>query len=743
MSNRPASGQAARQEFGSTRRTYPQSIIPDFPGDAMPVFRPDFLRALLAATLLLTAGFPLPVAAQVGMSATAGLGGWARSDGWFPIRVTLSNPGPPARVEVWVRGVSGEALAHLAPRTLRTGAYETHTLYVRWTTSWSILPLHVELHQNGRVVGASRVTPHPLGNEERLIAAAGPGALPLMQLDRCTLRAIGPSLSGLPQIARPTEALRVTILNTAELPDRWQGLSAADTLVLAGVSERELTPQQLTAIRHYVAAGGQLVVTGGSNWKRLTTPFFADLLPVQVIGSRAARSFPPPAPAPARLQGASGELLEPDRFFWLQRPVTSSAPLVLSRAVARPGAACEFVLRSGDEILAASARRGNGSVVFLAFDPAAPAFVDPARWEWNRRFWGDLAALKWSRNASYVRPPGGLQGDPLEAAVTAAGQPDVPAFYLLALYLLAYVVVLVPVNYYFLKARDRREYAWLTTPVIVLVFSLGAYLIGYGARGGRTRIVQLGILETCSNQTEAATRAVAGIFSPARRRYQVRATAAPGADDDLPLVFRSGRDLFRRQRRFDGDESFQEVREDGVQALRDLAVNMWSVELVRSEGVARLDGPLVLRRKPGSSPAQARWVLENRTGLALEDCVLSPVGRPSRNLGAIPAGATVEFEDDRSLSEPWKRLALAPSYPGPTVSLLGRASGEEALSRRLKVAVIQSWGLWGSRGAVQVRWPMLIGWVRRPAIPVQVDRPFDEQALTLVVVHLESLQTLR
>jgi len=55
-------------------------------------------------------------------------------------------------------------------------------------------------------------------------------------------------------------------------------------------------------------------------------------------------------------------------------------------------------------------------------------------------------------------------------------------------YVVIFFLVLGPINYVFLKRIDRREFILVTVPIISILFSLIAYMIGYKQRGGEVVI---------------------------------------------------------------------------------------------------------------------------------------------------------------------------------------------------------------------------------------------------------------
>src|SRR5205085_11858581 len=66
---------------------------------------------------------------------------------------------------------------------------------------------------------------------------------------------------------------------------------------------------------------------------------------------------------------------------------------------------------------------------------------------------------------------GRSNGDTLSDALAGVQSTEAPSFTFIGIFLLLYIIFLVPVNYFLLKKKDRKELAWLTAPLIIAVFS--------------------------------------------------------------------------------------------------------------------------------------------------------------------------------------------------------------------------------------------------------------------------------
>src|SRR4029079_4703646 len=128
-----------------------------------------------------------------------------------------------------------------------------------------------------------------------------------------------------------------------------------------------------------------------------------------------------------------------------------------------------------------------------------------------------------------------------------------------------------PLNYIVLRRIDRREWAWITMPVLIVGFAVGGYAFGSALRGSSIIVNEVGIVRGAPDATEGSAQVYLGIFSPTRGTYQV---AVPGgARLSSPI---SG-DLFS------GQAGSLDVVQGSTARVRDLSVGFGSLRTIRAE----------------------------------------------------------------------------------------------------------------------------------------------------------------
>ena len=147
---------------------------------------------------------------------------------------------------------------------------------------------------------------------------------------------------------------------------------------------------------------------------------------------------------------------------------------------------------------------------------------------------------------------------------------------LLAL-LVAYILLIGPINYLVLKRLDRREWAWVTMPILIVVFAAGAYAYGAALRGSDVIVNEIAIVRGAPGATEGSAQAYLGVFSPTRSVYQV---SVPGG---ALLSTSINGDMFGGI----GTTTVLDVLQGDPARVRDLSVGFGSLRTIRAETAGR------------------------------------------------------------------------------------------------------------------------------------------------------------
>jgi hypothetical protein len=364
-----------------------------------------------------------------------------------------------------------------------------------------------------------------------------------------------------------------SIGQVGDLPTRWFGYSAADVLILE-TGSKPFTETLLNdktnrkeALAEWVRRGGRLVISVGRE-HQLANALLEQLhlIPCTLEGTVQRPN----------LNGVSQWVGNNAPAFVAHppknKPGEPAPPIELVKIKVPPGRGVETLVNERDEkerdawpvIVQASA--GLGRVILVGFDLDQPPFTD---WEGRAQFWRKLNSdsklllapnfdLEKQRMNQNNNPWGGggpgwdnshsdvgtLMVDRLESFTEV----PVISFGWVALFILVYIVVVGPLDYFFLKKVVKRlELTWITFPAVVLVVSAVAYISAYYLKGNDLRINKVDLIDIVAEPPDAnaAAPGVAvgsraygttwfTIFSPRIQNYTVG--VEPGTGTWVPEV---------------------------------------------------------------------------------------------------------------------------------------------------------------------------------------------------------------
>jgi hypothetical protein len=483
------------------------------------------------AVLLAVAGVASPAGAAdaegLTMEAAVLLEGHGRIGTWMGIQVRLKNDGPGIAGELRLTGGAQSRTRFGTPVDLPTQSDKLYTLYAQPPAFGG--QLDISLVQGGRTV-ATRAVAFTVHESTELvvgvIAEQPQGIIPDLDLL--------PSPNG----TRPS----IVALGVEDLPERVQGWGTLDRLVWQDADSSQLSAPQVEALRGWLASGGQIVIAGGTAGGSVLTGFPDDLLPYRPTGTTDV--------APDTLSGLLGEI-----------PGDATDVPALSGELTR-GRALAAV---GDLAVAADAPYGTGRVTLLGFDPTTG---------WISEL--DSVESLWRRFL-----PGRTNGPTIvgddNQLVNAVSQ--LPALALppvggLLLLLVGYIVLIGPVNYLVLRRLDRREWAWITMPVLIAVFAAGAYGFGAALRGLDVIVNEVAIVRGAPDATEGTAQVYLGIFSPSRGTYQLEVGGGALVSSTLAGDF------------VGGSAGALDVLQGEPSRIRDLVIGFGSLRTVRADTAA-------------------------------------------------------------------------------------------------------------------------------------------------------------
>jgi len=419
----------------------------------------------------------------VRMSVSAGFDGRFQVREWLPITIRIANDGPPIEGELRIRpdaALQLNAAGYATPISLPTQSSKQVFLYAALNNYNAVIQIDL-VAPDGAVIQSASAPLTQLSATDILIGvlSEAPGGV----LDLSASR----SGSGVAQAA----------LALDELPPFAQALQSLDILYFNDIDTGKLLLDRRHAVEDWVLAGGHLVVGGGPNWQK-TAAAFPTLLPFIPSGTGTLTNLN----AVAAFAGYASDAL-------------AAASIPIAQGTLVPGA--RVLLEQEGNPLIIRRALGAGTVDYLAFDPG----LEPIRG------WGQRASLWTSLFSTLTTRPGWSRGvideNSATRAITTTRGLRLPDVAQLVLFLFLYVVIIGPINYFVLRALRRLEWAWATIPLIILLTSVGAYLVGANLRGTLPTISRLQIVQQWPGEARSRVDGVTGVLAPRRGTYSVEA----------------------------------------------------------------------------------------------------------------------------------------------------------------------------------------------------------------------------
>ena len=425
---------------------------------------------------------------------------------WTPVEVTLRGGSVPISGELSLIVPDGDGVPCRVttppdqPCRVLPGRDTRWLLYARFGRIDSTLT--VEFRLEGRLVASRDFTASDSDDQT--------GFPPAVAAARKMILCVGADPLGVEEaiaLQRQPPAQQTVVVrleDTAQLPGRWLGYEGVDTLVLS-TSRPEIYrglsagSPQIEALDQWVRMGGRLVLCVGSQ--------------AQQFQGGDALLAPLARFLPGQLETQKNSAAEEVRIFPLHQTgaletyCASSVPIPtqsLGNVAGVPKLTAVHAdgvveAQEADLPLVVRAPRGFGQIVFFAGDLDRQPL---SQWRDRPRFVSALLELsaadsEESGEHTAIMHYGfdDLAGQLRSALDQFSGVRLVPFSAVVTLIVL-YLLLIGPADYFFLRKIARRMvWTWLTFPLIVLLFGVGAYLTAHRLKGNDVRVNQLDLVD--------------------------------------------------------------------------------------------------------------------------------------------------------------------------------------------------------------------------------------------------------
>ncbi len=577
---------------------------------------PLILALILWALVAASPSSAIPLDVRVGFD------GVAKSFVWTPVTVEMTNTSDEdidGVLNVEQPDQNRVYLAQCVARVvLPAHSKKLYHTYVRLSDFGG--QVIVTLTRGNGLFGMKRLNVDPFSKDDRLVVSVGPRTSRLNFLNNEQFPVPPRQSQQYGYSGGPADAtIHVGSLSQKMLPDRPAGYDGVDVMVLADLTPSAVSSKSLKAIAMWVASGGTLVIPTGADYRRFQNEFYAELLPVDLVGTADL-------PGAAALGKLGGSLF----------PV---GPVTVAKSTPKPGLG-RIVAAEGGVPLIVDRPYGAGRVVFLAFDHLGPPF---SNWNGQTEFWKNIVkqpvgvpmtpSVAASMDQNYFTSnrynynPSQSQGwSGLAGVVTQNPSVKAPSFNSIGVFLLLYLLMLVPVNYLVLKRMRRLELAWISTPAVVILFVFGAYAMGYTMKGGELRLLQATVIEGASGERFGRVVTEASLFSPARRAYDIEVADPASVCQVVPV---------------EEKEQIPPAFIDEKSRIDRIPMAMWSSRTLESVSGIDLGGTLEANLTLKGN--RLRGTVRNKTAFPLRHCRVV-FGDESANLPDLPTGASANVD---------------------------------------------------------------------------------------------------
>ncbi len=643
------------------------------------------LLAVLFALVFLNTAYA-DIKDQVRMKVAAGFEKEARVGSWAPVTVFLENTGnKDIQGRVILQYDQRRQVRYWRPVVLAAGAKKRLDFFIPLQQG---VPISAAGYYNKFLTAVFQSGNEEIVQEVALyitspnnlyvaVVAAQPGTLN--------------HLSGV-DLSQPGK-IGVVHLPLAALPAYGQVLANFSVIVFNNIDTGQLTAGQLAALKHWLAEGGTLIIGGGPNWQQTLSGLPGELLPVAVTGLAMLDELP-------ALAKFGGEKLA------VNQPVPA--------AKGRLAEGGQVMVIQGDIPLIAKKEVGRGTVIFSAMDLGLEPLVS---WNGNNRFWAKILSNE-------VMSARSVKGRPIPArpadfrALQQLSALELPGVSQVLVVIIVYLLLIGVINYRVLKRFDRRDWAWVTVPLLVALFTSGIYLMGSRGRGD---VISNNIsLVTLEGNNRAWGRFYTGVFAPSRADYEI----------SIPRHVLPVAENFNYYGPDDAGPTDVSWRQGETRVAFE-RMPIWSMRSVMYEEPVEVTGGIESRLVVESG--KIKGTVTNNTRYNLKEAIVFTAQADVVELGDLSPGQTVEVTVSPSPFSGRQGPALAYELAN---RIWGMRSGMSDPEREQRRAILE--GMFGYEGYIQPGAVNFLAWNDRPlrAVNINGEKPEERKDLNVFYTPL-------
>ncbi len=323
-------------------------------------------------------------------------------------------------------------------------------------------------------------------------------------------------------------------LDSESFPADSRVMEGFDILILSNYDTGTLTQKQTGALNSWLESGGTLVVGTGANWQKVYQPLPEEIKKFSVSGSNSVN---PPEELEkfanadfagnSKLDVVTGEI----GFEYLEKKadIDETNEEIADNSGEKTTAdkeekemqpmfstdVDEVIAGDDDQLLAVKYMVQSGRILFLTFDPGMEPITS---WGGKQAFWENLLFHSGSSNRIYQRGSGYFYSNNnnnyyLNDLAQQVPEDRTPPFLFMFIMIGAYIVIVGPVMYIFLKKKDKRDFSWLAVPAVAFLCLLVIYFAGFKTRYKTAVFNTVSLIHLDSENQQANITTGMGVFN--------------------------------------------------------------------------------------------------------------------------------------------------------------------------------------------------------------------------------------
>lgn len=278
----------------------------------------------------------------------------------------------------------------------------------------------------------------------------------------------------------------------------------------------------------------------------------------------------------------------------------------------------------------------------------------------------------------------------------------------LMLVLMIYILLVAPISYFVLKKLDKREWMWVTVPVISLLFGFVIYTTGFGTRMNEPIVNIINIVEFGANGN-AVPKSYAGVFTPNKSNIKIEAEAGMNIK---PLML-NNYDYYSGDPRNSKKEKqvVSKVTTSPNTVVEFYKTSVWSMKTLNLKMNESKTGDFDVKINYTKNAYQG--TVTNNSGFDLEECYIATSNQVI-DIGPIKDGETLEVKDKKGKYYSYPYEMVNQIYADP---YRGRGTGKklteekiDEFRRNMQKRQVMEYQLMS--GGQQIRGAKLMGWSR-------------------------------